>query len=141
MEQINKITLLRQKMSNQGTEGILNILHLDVQYFTLELPWRDNKTKMSCIPKGTYSCKLRYSNKRKYHYWVTKVKGRSYILIHSGNFAGDVSKGLKTHVQGCILLGKKRGILAGQRAVFSSKQAVKRFMDLMQNKEFTLEVV
>lgn len=136
---MQNLTLQRQTRSTHGTEGILSLPN-GKKLFTLELPWYDNKPQISCIPKGIYDCKPRYSPKFKQHYHLQNVEGRSYILIHSGNFAGDVSLGLKSNVQGCILLGTKRGNIAGQRAVLSSKVACRKFMNVMQDKEFVLEI-
>jgi hypothetical protein len=67
--------------------------------------------------------------------------GRTYILIHSGNWAGDVSKDLNTHTNGCILLGMKRGYLAGQRAVLMSRTAIRKFMDRLDGANFKLHIL
>ena len=66
--------------------------------YTLELPWLDNKKRVSCIPNGTYKCVKRVSEKYGHHWHVTNVKNRSLILIHSGNFYDQTL--------GCILVGK-----------------------------------
>ena len=58
---------------------------------TLELPWKDNTTNISCIPEGVYIGKRRYSKKYREHMHITDVEGRSLILIHWGNYA-DSSK-------------------------------------------------
>jgi len=108
---------------------------------TLELPWRDNRRSISCIPAGEYLVKIRMSPKYGEIYHVKDVPGRTFILIHSGNWAGDTTKGYKTHVNGCILLGQKRGLLAGQWAVLNSRITVKRFMQEMGNEPFTLRVL
>ncbi len=132
------ITLQRQRTSDHGTEGILHISHLNVSFFTLELPWRENRGNISCIPTGTYEVCMRKSPRFGLCYWVQNVENRSFILIHAGNFAGDTSKGLKSNVHGCILLGKKRGILAGQRAVITSKSAVDELSIILENESFNL---
>jgi len=65
---------------------------------TRELPWRDNKKSISCIPAGVYTAK-RYSSKNyKNTFEVENVPGRTYILIHIGNFKSDS--------EGCILVGE-----------------------------------
>lgn len=122
------IHLIRQRTSDQGTEGTLLIPSLGFSCFTLELPWRDNQPSISCIPPGQYECRLRASPRFGQTYHVRDVPGRSFILMHSGNYAGDVSQGYRSHVEGCILLGTKRGFLHGQRAVLCSKVAVLQFM-------------
>ena len=137
MEQ--QVFLIRTGFSDQGTNGML--VMNDFNCFTLELPWRDNNQSISCIPQGQYKVIQRASPKYGKIYWVTKVQGRSYILIHSGNYAGDVSKGYKTHVRGCILLGQKMGTLGGQKAVLNSRVTVNKFMRLSGMQPFNLHVI
>ena len=134
-----KVTLCRLSRSDQGTEGILLAGNFNCN--TLELPWRDNVRRLSCIPPGEYDVEIRNSNKYGRVYWVRKVPERTYILIHSGNFAGDETKGFKTHVMGCILLGQKMGFLGGQRAVLNSRITVRRFMDELDYNAFKLSVL
>lgn len=133
------VNLCRLRRSDQGTQGML--LFEDFNCHTLELPWRDNQRSISCIPAGEYNCKIRQSPRFGTTYHVKEVPGRSYILIHSGNWAGDIHKGYKSHVNGCILLGKKAGWLAGQRAVLSSRITIRRFMEFMNYEPFTLKVL
>jgi hypothetical protein len=83
---------------------------------------------------------IRLSNKYGRVYWVRKVPNRTYILIHSGNYAGDKSQGYKTHVMGCILLGKKSGFLGGQTAVLNSRIAVRQFVSHMEYEPFELNI-
>jgi hypothetical protein len=137
---MKSVYLLRFKTSDQGTEGIL-ITTDGFNCKALELPWRENQRSISCIPPGEYLCKIRFSKKFGKTYWVTKVPKRSYILIHSGNYAGDKSKGFKTHVEGCILLGKKHGYLSGQRAILNSRISVRAFMNHMKEENFMLTIV
>lgn len=54
---------------------------------TIELPWRKNETKVSCIPEGKYFIRKRYSNKFKWHLEVMNVENRKFILIHPANNA------------------------------------------------------
>ena len=54
---------------------------------TIELPWKNNETKASCIPEGKYFIKKRYSKKFQWHLEVLDVKNRSLILFHSANNA------------------------------------------------------
>ena len=132
------VELFRLMRSNQGTLGML--FYEGFRCYTLELPWRNNKRSVSCIPGGSYNVKMRLSPKYGQIYWVSDVPDRSFILIHSGNFAGDTSKGFKTHVNGCILLGQKRGLLAGQLAVLNSRITVRRFQNKLQLQPFTLNM-
>ncbi len=54
---------------------------------TIELPWRNNETKVSCIPEGKYFIKKRYSQKFQWHLEVLDVQNRSLILFHPANNA------------------------------------------------------
>jgi len=107
----------------------------------LELPWRGNRRNISCIPPGSYEVQIRISPRYGRIYWVMKVEGRKYILIHAGNWAGDVKKGLKTHTNGCILTGKYRGCLKGQRSVLASGITVRKFMRLLGGSAFKLNII
>ncbi len=135
-----EITINRIRTSDHGTEGLLIVPLLGFTCRTLELPWRNNQRGRSCIPAGEYPCALVNSPKYKSIYHIKDVPSRSHILIHSGNFAGDVEKGFKTHVEGCILLGKKAGELSGQRAVLTSRPTVRRFMERLHGMPFTLTI-
>lgn len=62
---------------------------------TIELPWKQNAKRISCIPEGVYTLRRRYSEKFKWHLVLLEVPERSGILIHPAN---DALKEL----QGCI---------------------------------------
>ncbi len=69
---------------------------------TLELPWKDNQKRISCIPEGEYKVRIRVAREsasRDYvHLLVQEVPSRDYILFHRGNSAKDT--------RGCILVGQ-----------------------------------
>ncbi|BCS94600.1 hypothetical protein DSLASN_02320 [Desulfoluna limicola] len=130
MEKTITTYLTRLRQTDQGTEGFLTVPALGFACFTLELPWRENRPCVSSIPPGTYSMAWRVTRRRS-TYHIRNVPKRSYILIHSGNYAGDIHKGFKTHVEGCVLLGKRMGWLNGQRAVLVSRSTVRQFNKLM----------
>lgn len=134
-----ELQLARDPSSTHGTPGIL--FGPGFWCHTLELPWRDNRRKESCIPAGNYNVVLRKSPKFGWTYWVQNVPGRSWILFHSGNFAGDVKAGLQSHVEGCILLGLSKGLIGRQRAVLLSRPAVRKLHAFTGGKPFKLEVL
>lgn len=134
-----RVELRRLAHSDQGTQGVL-ILPDGVFCCTLELPWRDNRANVSCIPCGEYDVAIRKSPRFGKVYEVKNVPGRSFILLHPGNLAGDIHRGYRTHVEGCILLGKYFGRLAGQSAVLASRPTVRAFMKNLGNKPFRLSV-
>ncbi|MBU1066069.1 hypothetical protein KKC74_14880 [bacterium] len=135
----NRATLIRLRHSDHGTEGLM--ISRNFHCYSLELPWQNNQRNISCIPSGTYTVQIRISQKYGRVYWITEVPDRSFILIHSGNWAGDGAKGLKTHTNGCILLGKYAGILQGQRAVLCSRPSITTFQNLFQGQSFQLKIL
>lgn len=102
------VLYLHRSYYADGTNGVLTVNTDPVPLcFTIELPWRNNRKNISCIPAGTYVLKLRYSLKFKWHLHVQKVPGRTLILFHPANHA-------ILELQGCIapvstLTGPGRG--------------------------------
>ena len=135
----------RNKTGDDGTVGVFSIPELDFVCYVLELPWRDNKNSLSCIKPGRYLCKPFYSKKFGNVFILTDVDGRSYILIHTGNWAGDVLKKYLTNSQGCLLLGDKVFVSKPgekeQIGVFNSRNTVRRFKSLIGNNEFYLTIL
>jgi hypothetical protein len=96
------ILIIRKTFTDESTIGKL-FLNGEKMCDTLELPYRDNQRRISCIPAGEYKARLRYpreSGSRDYlHILVKDVPNRDYILFHRGNNA--------SHSRGCILVGLK----------------------------------
>ena len=134
-----RFTLVRNETSDHGTFGIFSGEGL--QLHTAELPWRDNSPRISCIPAGRYICRPYSSLKFPNTYEVMRVPGRSAILIHSGNHAGDYMRGYRSDVLGCILVGLGRGELSGQQAVTSSRAALDKLRAVVGLKVFDLEII
>ena len=88
---------------------------------TIELPWKKNETKVSCIPEGKYFIKKRYSNKYKWHLEVENVAHRSLILFHPANNAIQ-------ELKGCIAPVTK---LSGPGLGLQSKQAFVKLKNLV----------
>lgn len=133
----------RTSSGDAGTFGVITLGRF--RCFTLELPWRDNRPRRSCIPVGTYRCGIVQSPKFGRVYQVFDVPGRSAILIHPANFAGDVDLGLDSQLHGCIALGMRLGAIrnkagAMQPVVAVSRPAVSAFMAEAKGEPFTLEV-
>jgi hypothetical protein len=77
-----------------GTNGEL-LLNGERLCSTIELPWKENRSQISCIPEGRYELKKRYTPRFGKHFIVPNVPNRSYILLHAAN---DALKEIK----GCI---------------------------------------
>lgn len=135
---MEKHILKRGETGDHGTFG--QIVVAGARFFTGELPWRDNARKLSCIPAGVYEAEWHQSPRFGWCYRLKGTAPRSEILVHAGNYCGDTTKGLRSDVEGCILLGLKTGTLNGQSVVRSSADAVKRFHELTAQKPFLLEI-
>lgn len=128
-----KYTLERTEYLKSVTLGKLYNDEGEFVAFTLEEPWQDNKRQVSCIPEGIYICKPHSGTKFKDVWEVTNVPNRKAILIHSGNTTLDI--------EGCILVGKRKGVLKGLAAVLESKLALDELRKAIGiETTFTLEV-
>ena len=135
-----KAVLERLESSDQGTFG--RITFAGTTLFTGELPEKNNASNASCIPAGKYKCVWTYSPAfKRQMYLVDSVPSRAGIRIHSANFMGDKSCGLKSQLHGCIALGEKLGVMDGQKAVLLSACAVRKLEAAMARKPFELEIV
>lgn len=134
-------TLTRRNSTSSGTFGDWRS-DSGFSCHTGELPWRDNQHDVSCIPAGQYLCKLVFSpHHQRYLYEMQAVPGRQCCEIHAGNWCGDTSKGLKSDVLGCIIVGSAVGFLACQMAVLNSTNTLKMLMDDMSGEDFMLTIV
>ena len=85
-----KILIERYLSTDKQTIGNLYLLEdnssLIESFYSLELPYRDNKRRISCIPEGNYIGFKHNSPKFGNTVWIKDVPKRSEILIHAGNF-------------------------------------------------------
>ena len=121
-----RIEIFRLEYEEKQTLGELAIFDgYETEVFsalTLERSDNNNERMTSCIPSGTYNCKLEYSNKFKKDLWEIKgVENRSECKFHSANYWHDLN--------GCIALGNKYIDIDkdGFRDVLSSKKTMKKF--------------
>ena len=101
---------------------------------TLELPWKQNESRISCIPTGVYSCSKTVSPSRGLCIAIHNVPERYYILIHKGNFLSDT--------KGCVLVGDKHLDFTGDSIadIINSKVTLDKLMAMLPTK-FMLEIV
>lgn len=137
---MKKLTLQRTESGDEGTFGFMSVNGLNYQ--TLELPDRDNQPGISCIPAGEYQCNWEPSPRLGRHtYRLVGVPGRSGVLFHPANFAGDITKGYKCELNGCIALGLAQGFLSGQRALLQSRDAIRQFEEQLGGESFVLTIL
>jgi hypothetical protein len=104
--------------------------------YTIELPWKQNETRVSCIPEGKYFIRKRYSAKFKWHMELVDVKNRSLILFHPANNA-------LRELKGCIapvtkLSGPGLGLLS-RKAFAKLKDLVYQALDRKESVELIVE--
>lgn len=131
--------IIRGKSTDQGTPG--KFWTEVFECFSLELPWKDNKPDVSCIPAGEYLVVPYTSSHLGKIYKICDVPGRTDERIHVGNWAGDASMGYKSDSLGCIFLGLGNKDLDGQMAVNSSKAALEKLKEVMNYEAFKLKIV
>lgn len=101
MNSMEMVKLIRNaKQTHPDVQTLGSLWYNGVQQcVTLELPWKDNKRKISCVPTGTYKVVRRTSQKYGEHFYLTNVPGRNLILIHAANYVTDLL--------GCIGVGRE----------------------------------
>jgi hypothetical protein len=112
------VLILTRTYFPEGTNGKLECEGQLICY-TIELPWKNNERRVSCIPEGEYFIEKRYSQKFKWHLHVLGVDNRSYILFHPANNA------LK-ELNGCIAPVTK---LSGPGLGLLSRKAFEKLRD------------
>ncbi len=103
---------------------------------TIELPWKNNERRVSCIPEGKYFIRKRYSQKFNWHLEIMGVTNRSLILFHPANNALQ-------ELNGCIapvtkLSGPGLGLMS-RKAFTSLKDLVYRALDKNESVELIVE--
>ena len=144
MSNLLKAKLVRLSTNDSGTFGLMEVRRDRAMLVlaTLELPWRNNSQGISCIPKGTYNVNFMHSPSKKTKlYRLANVKDRDGILIHQGNWAGDTAQGLKSDVQGCILVGFNHMKIGGQDGVDKSTAALSILHSFTSGLPLSLEIL
>jgi hypothetical protein len=134
--------LIRSKPTDQGTFAVLIAPSVGLKVHIIELPERDNEVGFSRIPAGDYICKPYKSPKFGRCWIVSNVPGRSYVLFHKGNLAGDTRKNFLTHSRGCILPGAYQGKIKNQRAILNSTKAFSEMsLKIGLSNSFNLKII
>jgi len=124
---MNTLSIIRTDLRDTQTEGKLYVLDGGGKVIftceTLELPWKKNQRKISCIPPGTYQVRPRVSPKYGLHLHILDVPDRDWILIHEANYVHQL--------QGCIAVGQSKQDLNGDglKDVTASKLTKARLME------------
>lgn len=145
------VHIKRRQSDDTGTFGRLILPKHDRAWQCLELPWRNNEPRRSCIPPGVYRGALSPSQKwsprpdgRLYH--ITGVPGRSLIKLHAATWAGDEDLGWFAELLGCIAPGEHAGTLTPPRyqreqpCILHSRAALTEIMALLESDDIELTV-
>ena len=131
---IPQVDVYRKK--DNGVETIGSLTFGEFHCDTLELPYKDNQKRISCIPAGKYLCKkVGVSGHIPYpHIAITNVPNRDGICIHKANYVSDLL--------GCIGVGDGLADINkdGQIDIIKSGLTFDKLMALLPN-EFTLNIV
>lgn len=114
------VLILSRTYFPDGTNGILECEGKFICK-TIELPWKNNETKVSCIPEGKYFIRKRYSKRFQWHLEIINVKNRSLILFHPANNA-------LRELKGCIAPVTK---LSGAGLGLMSRKAFSKLKNLV----------
>ena len=123
------LQILRQEHSDKQTLGYLYIVDNEEILFscnTLELPWKDNQSNISCVPIGEYKCVLEYSNRFERDLWELKdVPNRSECKFHSANYFKQLN--------GCIALGDSIKDIDGDgyKDITNSVETMRKFHNVL----------
>ncbi len=103
---------------------------------TIELPWKNNERRVSCIPEGKYFIRKRYSQKFQWHLEIMGVPNRDLILFHPANNALQ-------ELNGCVapvtkLSGPGLGLMS-RKAFTSLKDLVYKALDANESVELIVE--
>ena len=127
--------LLERMYFPEGTNGVLSLNGKEICK-TIELPWKNNETRVSCIPEGNYFIKKRYSQKFQWHLVIENVQNRSLILFHPANNALQ-------ELNGCIapvtkLSGPGLGLMS-RKAFTTLKRMVYKVLDTNESVELIVK--
>ena len=127
------IRLVRVERTLDHTLGRLTLPD-GSQYWTMEKPWRQNASNVSCVPVGRYRFYQKQSPKYgfRYHLDDAEIAPRSHCLMHVGNWARNT--------MGCFLPGMGAGHLADTRAVLNSGRALEEIERRLDGAEHVLEI-
>jgi len=117
-----------KKKQTTGTLKVFINNKLKYECKCLELPYKNNEKKISCVKPGTYPIVLEYSPAFKMNLWELKnVPNRSESKIHIANYV--------TELEGCIAPGLEQKDINGDGLVdnVNSRIAFNKIMDITKD--------
>jgi len=142
---MQRLVIERGASTDAGTFGVAQLGTM--VWHSLELPWRDNKTGLSCIPPGVYHAIIFWSpHFNRNVYLLQAVPDRTDVEVHPANWGGDVAKGLYTDLKGCLSIGESIGELVPpghtepQAAIERSTSAFEALMAITLEQDIEIEI-
>lgn len=131
---MKELTLTRFLDTGKETLGYLECEDLLFYLWTLELSWKENERRKSCIPcpKNFYLVRNHRSPNHGECFRLDYVKDRLNILIHKGNTIKDT--------KGCIIVGMSLGNIKGKPAVLQSTEALQLLRSIFKT-DFKLNII
>lgn len=111
-----------------------DIQEISFECYSLELPWKNNKQKVSCIPTGKYACS-KNSGTVKFpyeHFDIHNVPGRAGVKIFCEDFS--------VKMNGYVIMGSdliEKGIIMD---AVDSSITLKKLTHFLPN-EFELQII
>ena len=127
----HRVEVQRTRYLEDRTLGWMSVWIGPVQVFrcaTLELPWKMNANRVSCVVAGQYPLVKEWSNAFKKDLWELKlVPGRSEVKIHGANYPKQLL--------GCIAPGLSHSDIDGDGKidVANSGKALARFHEALRD--------
>lgn len=135
----HRVELQRTQYLDDRTLGWLSVWIGPVQIFrcaSLELPWKMNDNRVSCVVAGQYPLVLEWSNAFKKDLWELKlVPNRSEVKIHGSNYPSQLL--------GCIAPGLTHKDIDGDGKidVANSGKALAKFHEALRDIKKTTIVI
>lgn len=136
-----EVTIKRQYESDTQTIGVL-MVYSEALFVarTFELPWRNNKRYVSCIPTGRYDCIWSHSPilsmeaKEPISTYEVIVENRNGIRITDNRYHDAIKR--------CIVLGDIAVIANNDNDIskVNSIETLKKFNAIMNQKPFSLMI-
>jgi len=125
---MTEVTIHRVTSQIDYTAGVIIVGGTPV-CVSIELPWRDNRRNISCIPEGRYKVDTHHQSPTKGACWhILDVPDRKWCLLHVANRAREL--------RGCCAPGLRFGKLEGEFAVLSSATALEALNSAIRGEQF-----
>mgnify|MGYP003417301552 CR=1 FL=1 len=125
------LCLYRTRHTPTETLGVLVFAGIPLA-FTLEPPWKNNETDVSCIPTGVYPIEKFFHEKFGQTLHIAHVSDRTGIYFHCGNWSTDT--------KGCPLIGNEFIERLNSLMLVNSRITFDQIMPVLYNNPLVTEI-